>query len=475
MRVPRFILSALLLCGVVHSAEDAPSANSDAEQHVDPGLEKLLQQRITVDFMNADLHWLLSSISLLNGATIDADEKLLNGSMTIQIDGMPLRDFIVLVCKKNNLSFKLVGDHVELVDAPPHQAPAIPQPRRTTPANSTIYSLWDGEETIEHYAQRARLPSTKSLDLGGGVSLDLVLIPAGTFMMGASPPVAPTWIEAEDQFILTLGAAVLAALLVVILRRAVRARRRPSFSLRGLLLLTLAASVMVYGAVRQPQSRAAWTEFNAASARAVAVPADTKPAHAVTLTAPFYMGKYVVTQKQYRQIVPVNPSSQLGDDLPVDTISWVDAQRFGQLLSQKCNATIELPTEAQWEFACRAGTRTRFYTGDSSADLDAAGWRYSPTCRVVQPVGKKRPNAFGLYDMHGNIFEWCQDWYDEAYYTAAPITNPNGPETGSDRVMRGGCAKYNFVLDGYRSDHRFHNDPDFRDSTTGFRIVMPVD
>ena len=195
-------------------------------------------------------------------------------------------------------------------------------------------------------------------------------------------------------------------------------------------LLALAASLNE----RQSDYQKELAVFNA-------LPANEKPAHLVTLTQPFYMGKYTVTQEQYSAVMGSNPSHFKGAQLPVETVSWDDATAFCTKLNEKLNdktLAVRLPTEAQWEYACRAGTRTRFYSGDADSDLDAVGWCESNSGCTTHPVGQKKANAFGLYDMHGNVWQWCQDSYNKSYSTA-PATDPLNDKRGSKpRVVRGG-------------------------------------
>jgi formylglycine-generating enzyme required for sulfatase activity len=163
---------------------------------------------------------------------------------------------------------------------------------------------------------------------------------------------------------------------------------------------------------------------------------DEIPVHTVTLSA-FEMSATEITQGQYKAVMGKNPSHFTGDDnLPVESVSWNDAVSFCRALSQKTGSEFRLPTEAEWEYACRAGTTTKYSLGDNASDLARAGWYFSNSSLKTHPVGQKTPNAWGLYDMHGNVWEWCSDWYGN--YPSGSVTNPMGAQTGPYRVIRGG-------------------------------------
>ncbi len=175
---------------------------------------------------------------------------------------------------------------------------------------------------------------------------------------------------------------------------------------------------------------------------------DEKPVHKVTISKSFYMGKFDVTQEQWQGVMGGNPSHFKGARNPVDSVSWEACQAFIKKLNEKfaaSGATFSLPTEAQWEYACRAGASTRYGFGDEEARLGEYGWFETNAGGQTHPVGEKKPNAWGLYDMQGNLWQWCADWYDGSYYKKSPATDPTGPsEPGgpsgvSSRALRGGC------------------------------------
>jgi len=196
---------------------------------------------------------------------------------------------------------------------------------------------------------------------------------------------------------------------------------------------------------------------------------DEKPVHLVRITQPFWMGKYAVTQAQYMAVMGTNPSTHQGADKPVHNVSWKQATKFCQRLSQKVGQTVRLPTEAEWEYACRAGTTTQYYHGDSEDGLATVAWYGRPHEEGPQDVGQKRPNAWGLYDMHGNVWEWCQDWYGP--YPGVGGADPQGPATGSDRVVRGGSWFYDAF--DCRTAFRYYYYPSLSNSLVGFRPVLP--
>jgi formylglycine-generating enzyme required for sulfatase activity len=229
-------------------------------------------------------------------------------------------------------------------------------------------------------------------DLGGGVKLDLVLIPAGEFMMG-SPA----------------------------------------------------------------------TDKNAA--------ADEKPQHRVRITKPFYMGKYPVTQEQWTAVMGSNPSQFKGPQNPVEEVSWDDGLMFFKRLNEKVGGgKFQFPTEAQWEYACRAGTTTRFCFGDDEAGLADYGWFNTNSAGKTHPVGEKKPNAWGLYDMHGNVWQWCADWNDATYYAHSPTDDPTGPASGTLRISHGGC--WFSGASAARSANHGRIEPEHRGSHIGIRAAF---
>ncbi len=245
--------------------------------------------------------------------------------------------------------------------------------------------------------------------------------------------------------------------------------------------------------------------------------------HRVRITKPFYLGLHEVTVGQFGRFVSArsyqteaerdgkggygvtsdgswerkpeytwrNPGFPQTDDHPVVNVSWNDAVAFCEWLSGQEKREYRLPTESEWEYACRAGTTARYHHGDDAEGLAAVGnvadaaakkkfsnWDLAISTNdgyvYTAPVGRFKANGFGLYDMRGNVFEWCADWYDEKYYANSPVDDPHGPASGSNRMFRGGG--WSSIAGDCRSANRFRYWPDSRSSNLGFRLALvPAD
>jgi formylglycine-generating enzyme required for sulfatase activity len=192
-------------------------------------------------------------------------------------------------------------------------------------------------------------------------------------------------------------------------------------------------------------------------------------AHRVIITNPFYLGTREATQAQYEAVTGTNPSKWKGPNRPVESVSWDDASEFCKKLSQRTGKTVRLPTEAEWEYACRAGSTTHFCFGNDSRSQGDYAWHSGNSGGQTHPVGRKRPNAWGLYDMHGNVGEWCADRYDHEYPTGT-VTDPMGPAKGSYRALRGGSWDFNGINNS--SWMRRRAMPAERSTRLGFRVAM---
>ena len=211
---------------------------------------------------------------------------------------------------------------------------------------------------------------------------------------------------------------------------------------------------------------------------------ETKPVHEVEISAGFWLGKYVVTQEQWEAVMGTTPwrdADNADKELvqsnpahPAVYISWHDAQALIQRLNSAAGAEVyRLPTEAEWEYACRAGTSTLWSFGNEKGAFPHYAWYRGNTVdrneKYAHAVGQHRPNGWGLHDMHGNVWEWVQDWFDPDYYKHSPRVNPLGPTSGSDRVMRGG--DFSDPVINYRSASRMHGASDTREWFLGVRLL----
>jgi formylglycine-generating enzyme required for sulfatase activity len=193
------------------------------------------------------------------------------------------------------------------------------------------------------------------------------------------------------------------------------------------------------------------------------------PAHSVTLNS-FKISKYEITQKQYESVMGTNPSNNAnGDNYPVENISWDDAQEYCRRLSDSTGKQYRLPTEAEWEYAARGGNQSQGYKYSGSNNLNSVGWYYDNSGSNSSTVGQKSPNELGIYDMSGNVWEWCSDWYGA--YSAEVQTNPTGPSSGSHKVRRGGgwdggAASCRVAIRDYGISNGGND-------IVGFRVVCP--
>jgi formylglycine-generating enzyme len=197
-----------------------------------------------------------------------------------------------------------------------------------------------------------------------------------------------------------------------------------------------------------------------------------KPVHEVRLDS-FSIGKYPVTQGQWQMVMDNNPSHfKSGESLPVESVSWNDVQGFIAKLNTLTGKNYRLPTEAEWEYAARSGGKKEKWAGTcDERELEEYAWYDANSGGTTHTVGLKKPNGLGIYDMSGNVWEWCSDWYDEGYYRHSALANPPGASSGSNRVIRGG-SWYNNPRN-VRAANRIRNTPDNAFNNLGFRLVLP--
>ncbi len=199
-------------------------------------------------------------------------------------------------------------------------------------------------------------------------------------------------------------------------------------------------------------------------------PSDERPAHQVILSN-YYMGETEVTQELWQAVMGTNPSYFTGDlSRPVENVTWDDCQTFITQLNALTGQQFRLPTEAEWEYAARGGKQAHGFIYSGNSNVDMVAWYLNNSSSQTHPVATKQVNELGLYDMSGNVWEWCQDWYDANYYYNSPATNPTGPETGSERVMRGGS--YGLYDSNCRVSGRAYYTPSRVREDLGLRLAM---
>ena len=210
--------------------------------------------------------------------------------------------------------------------------------------------------------------------------------------------------------------------------------------------------------------------------------ADESPAHRVTIGRAFYIGRFEVTQEQWQLVMGSNVSKFKNwkniqknhgyQNHPIENVSWLDVQEFLKKLNQiELTSTYRLPTEAEWEYVRRAGGGP-IHLSEEVGEIDDYAWYEDNSKLKTHPVGKKKPNIWGLYDLEGNVSEWCQDWYDEAYYRHSPENDPAGPESGLSKVFRG--SNWGSIPAYTRATDRLRLPPNYQLWTIGFRVVKEI-
>ena len=197
--------------------------------------------------------------------------------------------------------------------------------------------------------------------------------------------------------------------------------------------------------------------------------AKPEKAHELSLSD-FYIGKYPVTQAIWETVMGDNLSDFKGEDRPVKSVSWDDIQKFLKKLNKLTGKAYRLPTEAEWEYAAKGGNKSKGYKYAGSDNINDVAWYDDNSGGETHPAGQKAPNELGIYDMSGNVWEWCHDWYDPNYYQDSPRENPKGPSSGTDRVLRGGS--WGSSAESTYVSNRDHGSPSFGVSIYGFRLVL---
>ena len=196
---------------------------------------------------------------------------------------------------------------------------------------------------------------------------------------------------------------------------------------------------------------------------------NEKPVHEVTLSS-YHIGETEVTQALWQAVMGNNPSEFKGKGNPVENVSWDDCQEFVRKLNSLTGQTFRLPTEAEWEFAARGGKNSQHFKYSGSNNLGSVAWYDGNSGNKTHPVKSKDPNELGIYDMSGNVWEWCEDWYNGNYYSNSPAANPEGPNSGPGRVDRGGGWYYDAWC--CRSSDRRRNSPTYCDNDLGLRLAL---
>lgn len=366
-------------------------------------------------------------------------------------------------CKRtfdDTLTYCLIDGSI--LDAPfdPNTTLTIPEPRQTEPPPTEVMWPVEGKEiprTVASPAPRVPLPDEqKPTEFGKAQSDSSLPDSISLSKLGLAPTAGES---SRRRGKLWLGIGVVIAFIVG-------------------LLIAVSTGLFSGGKRTANEPRVGTPLRNQMGMEFVYVPAgifmmgsengydDEKPVHQVTIHNGFYMGKYEVTQAQWQKVMGNNPSYFKNcDQCPVENVSWNDAQEFiKKLNAQNDGYTYRLPSEAEWEYACRAGT-----TGDYAGDVDAMAWYEKNSDKKTHPVGQKQPNPWGLYDMHGNVWEWCEDLYHDSY-NGAPMDGSAWESGGEQyRVLHGG-SWYDLDI-GLRPANRLRNDPGIRNYYLGLRVV----
>lgn len=344
------------------------------------------------------------------------------------------------------------------------------------------WPYWDGRESPEAYAKRAGIRAEILVPLSNGKSIELKLVPAGSYIMGTSHPrrinVAGAVAQEAMWSALSIGlVGLFLALFSTAAVMAFKSRRTLQLSIVRLVFysIVLGSALLSFMQLQTVKTSLEYslTLRESEELRYKTGSANEKPAHKVVITKPYYLSKYLITRDQYLTVLNVEGRDPIDYSFPIDSISWDDAKLFCERLSIRSGVNVRLPYEAEWEYACRSGTNTNYYSGDSESDLNLIAWHKGNSSSSLHPVGQKAPNPWGLYDMVGNTWQWCEDWYGEDYYASSPTIDPTGPTSGEKRVLRGGS--WCFGPWACRSAVRVSSDPSTRTLSDGLRIVVTIE
>lgn len=340
-------------------------------------------------------------------------------------------------------------------------------------AAEPAWPMWEPGESIDAYAKRAGLAPSQSFDLGNGETLEVVLLPAGSYRMGTPPPEEPPDRWYYGWAIMFLGLIFLVSFVSLVIARVYHKKAKLQLSLRHLLLVLFSLAVAMMGYMRWRENEARWRMYREEMETYEYTASNERPAHKVTLAHPVYIGKYEVTEGQFVQVwemnsrVPLDPPDQAKSSiLPEEAVDWCRS------LGARIGRTARLPAEEEWEFAARGGTQTAYFFGHSPARIK----EYASVSRAwgtgMPKVGEKEPNPFGLYDVYGSVREWCH--LTQARYSAEEVIVGSPREGASQMVLRGGHC-LNSPLEARSANRSIWIAPPIMHMRfSGFRVVVEL-
>ncbi len=308
---------------------------------------------------------------------------------------------------------------------------------------------------------KKRHENEKVIDFGDGIRITFSRIPSQTFKMGASP--------IKDSSFVSSGLLISVSVLILILwtiriyRRCLTQATRFQYYVSDLLIYCVLGCILIFGIVNFCKSK---IQQNDIVELRSASKLDEAPRHTVYCSE-FYISTTLISQFQFEKLLGSNPSIYIGKDLPVHNVNWQSAANFCEKLSSRSEYDCSLPSEAQYECACRGGSETIFFWGNDLSQINTYACCESQTpCEI----GKRLPNKYGIYDIYGNVWEWCSDYYAQDYYRYSPSIDPIGPTVGARHVARGGSFKSS--RHDCCSSRRLSYFPGFEDVDVGFRIIV---